>query len=280
MEVYEIILLVLGIAVGIIALGILLFLFLVSTRRSDGRMEKYKSVKFAHRGLHGEGRAENSMSAFMRARELGFGIELDVRLSADGELVVFHDNDLNRVCGKEGRVADYTAAELREMKLAGTNDGIPTFHEVLEAIDGAVPLLIEIKSDKVKDGVSERVLEELKDYRGDYIVESFNPFMLRKIRRGRPDILIGILSCIYKKNEKTRGKPLYSLLENLYLNFLMRPDFIAYEKDGYAKRNLRFLRHTYRAPLFAWTIESAEEEAAAISHGFDSVIFEGYIPEK
>ncbi|MBR2344010.1 MAG: glycerophosphodiester phosphodiesterase [Clostridia bacterium] len=280
MEVYEIILLVLGIAVGIIALGILLFLFLVSTRRSDGRMEKYKSVKFAHRGLHGEGRAENSMSAFMRARENGFGIELDVRLSADGELVVFHDNDLDRVCGKEGRVADYTAAELREMKLAGTNDGIPTFREVLEAIDGAVPLLIEIKSDKVKDGVSERVLEELKDYRGDYIVESFNPFMLRKIRRGRPDILIGILSCIYKKNEKTRGKPLYSLLENLYLNFLMRPDFIAYEKDGYAKRNLRFLRHTYRAPLFAWTIESAEEEAAAISHGFDSVIFEGYIPEK
>ena len=280
MEVYEIILLVLGIAVGIIALGILLFLFLVSTRRSDGRMEKYKSVKFAHRGLHGEGRAENSMSAFMRARENGFGIELDVRLSADGELVVFHDNDLDRVCGKEGRVADYTAAELREMKLAGTNDGIPTFREVLEAIDGAVPLLIEIKSDKVKDGASERVLEELKDYRGDYIVESFNPFMLRKIRRGRPDILIGILSCIYKKNEKTRGKPLYSLLENLYLNFLMRPDFIAYEKDGYANRNLRFLRHTYRAPLFAWTIESAEEEAAAISHGFDSVIFEGYIPEK
>ena len=112
-------------------------------------MERYKSVKFAHRGLHDGGRAENSLSAFSAAVAKGYGIELDVRLCKSGELVVFHDPTLNRVCGVDGRVIDMTAEELSRVSLSGTGEGVPTFAKVLQTVGGAVPLLIEIKMEEI-----------------------------------------------------------------------------------------------------------------------------------
>ena len=261
-------------------LCVLVGLYLVGSRRRHGGIEKFLGVKFAHRGLHDATRAENSLSAFAAAKAAGFGIELDVHISRDGELVVFHDFDLSRVCGVCGSVRDYTARELGEMRLGDTEDTIPTLRSVLELIDGAVPLLIEMKSANGKDGVAERLVEELRDYRGEFIVESFNPVALRRVRRARPDISLGMLSMEYMKEERFRGKLLYLLLENLCLNFLVRPDFIAYDKSGYKKKVVRHLRRSFGTPLIAWTVCSEEEERAAVSHGFDTVIFENYIPEK
>ena len=258
----------------------LVSLYLVCPGRRSKEMEKYKSVKYAHRGLHDSDKAENSLSAFAAAKELGFGIELDVRLSKDGELMVFHDDNLSRMAGKEGKVIDFTAEELANMKLAGTNDGIPTLRQVLDLIDGAIPLLIEIKMSGDESGVAEKFIEVIDGYKGDFIVESFNPVALKTVKKLRPDIMRGILSAEYMKNPKHKGKLLYRLLQNLQLNFLMRPDFVAYEKDGYRVPNLRFIRRNFDTPLIAWTIKSKEEELAAIGHGFDTVIFEGYIPEK
>ena len=137
MDTIEILLIAAAVLVGIYAVWCFLFLYLVGMRRSDGRIDRYKSVKFAHRGLHDKTRAENSISAFLHAKEMGFGIEMDIRLSADGKLVVFHDSTLARVCGKEGKVIDYTAEELGKMSLLGTSDGIPTLAEVLSAIEKA-----------------------------------------------------------------------------------------------------------------------------------------------
>lgn len=255
-------------------------LYMICPGKRRAEMEKYKNVKYAHRGLHNSERAENSLSAFAAAKELGFGIELDVRLSKDGELVVYHDDNLSRVVGKEGRVIDFTLEELSEMKLSGTDDTIPTFKEVLDLIDGAVPLVIEIKMNAGESGVAEKLLEVIDGYKGDFVVESFNPFALRTVRAMRPDILRGILSTEYMKDPKHKGSLLYRLLQNLHLNFLMRPDFIAYDKNGYAVPALRRIRKNFNTPLIAWTVKSKEEEDAAISHGFDTVIFEGYIPEK
>ena len=264
----------------LVVLAKVIKLYMIAPGTRNKVMEKYKSVKFAHRGLHDETKAENSMSAFAAAKEHGFGIELDVRLSKDGELVVFHDDNLTRIVGKEGKVVDFTASELATMKLLGTTDTIPTLKEVLALIDGAVPLLIEIKMDGDESGIAEKFLEVIDGYKGDYIVESFNPIALRILKRARPDIIRGILSTLYMKQPRYKGKMLFRLLQNLCMNFLMRPDFIAYEKDGYSVPNLRFLRRNFNTPLIAWTIKSKEEEDMAISHGFDTVIFEGYIPEK
>ncbi len=280
MEGYQIALIVLGAVLLLAGLCYLAVLFMSAPGGRKCALEKYKRVKFAHRGLHGEGRAENSMSAFLAAKDAGFGIELDVRLSADGELVVFHDPTLWRVCGVEGRVIDRTAAELAELRLSGTEDGIPTFREVLTLIDGAVPLLIEIKHDLGEGGVAEKLAEVIADYKGDYIIESFNPLALRKVRELLPSVPRGILSMRYSDEPKYRGKLLYFLLENMLLNFLMRPDFIAYEKTGHSNAFLRRIRRRRGTPLFAWTVRSTEEEVKTVSDGFDSIIFEGYVPQK
>ena len=262
----------------VLAGGVWLYMIWPGKNRSE--MEKYKHVKYAHRGLHDENKAENSMSAFAAAKEKGFGIELDIRLSKDGELVVFHDETLTRVVGREGKVIDFTADELAKMSLSGTSDGVPTLRQVLELIDGAVPLLIEIKMSPNEGGVAEKFIEVIEGYKGDFIVESFNPFALKTVRALRPDILRGFLSAEYMKDDRYKGKLLYRLLQNMQLNFLMRPDFISYDKKGYAVRNLRFIRRVFGTALITWTIKSQEEESEAISRGFDTVIFENYIPEK
>lgn len=271
---------VLIVLVAIALIALLLMLYMICPGRKRPEMDKFKNYRYAHRGLHGEGKAENSLSAFAAAKEMGYGIELDVRLSKDGELVVFHDDNLSRVVGIDGKVIDYTAEELAAMSLSGTSDGVPTFRQVLDLIDGAVPLIIEIKMHGDEKGVSEKLVEVLEGYKGDYVVESFNPIALKIVRKLRPDILRGILSMEYMKQDKHKGKLLYALLQHLMLNFMVRPDFIAYEKNGYAVKGLRFVRHSFGTALVAWTVKSQEEENAAISHGFDAVIFEGYIPEK
>lgn len=265
-------------SIGGVVGGVWFYMIWPGKKRPE--MEKYKNVKYAHRGLHDENKAENSMSAFAAAKEKGFGIELDVRLSKDGELMVFHDETLTRVVGIEGKVIDYTADELAKMSLLGTADGVPTLRQVLDLIDGAVPLLIEIKMGNGESGIAEKFIEVIEGYKGDYIVESFNPIALKIVRRERPDILRGILSAEYMKDEKYQGKLLYRLAQNLALNFLMRPDFIAYDKKGYAVPSLGFIRRVFGTPLITWTIKSQKEEDEAIGHGFDTVIFENYIPEK
>ena len=259
---------------------LLLGLYMICPGKYRREMDRFSTVKYAHRGLHDADKAENSLSAFRAAKEHGWGIELDVRLTKDGELVVFHDNDLLRMTGREGKVRDFTLEELSSLRLGGTSDGIPTFREVLELIDGAVPLLIEMKELIGEGGVAEKLVEVIDGYKGEYIVESFSPMALRRLRRLRPDILRGILSYEYTKEERHKGKIIFAFAEWLMLNFLMRPDFIAYDHRGYRVHSLRFIRRSFGTPLIAWTVRSEDEEAQAIAHGFDTVIFEGYTPEK
>ncbi len=283
MEPLDIFVLVMAIVLVAVFVAILGYLYLIapsSCSQRRKRLERFKTVKYAHRGLHGCGVAENSMTAFRYAKDKGFGIELDVRLSKDGQLVVFHDPTLDRVCKREGRVIDFTADELGSMALADTSDTIPTFKAVLDLIEGNVPLLIEIKQDTDESGVADVLARELEGYQGEYIVESFNPLALRRMKKLSPEVLIGILSSEFTKQDAFKGKILYFLLEKLLLNFLMRPDFIAYDKTGHRLPGVRFIRHAFSTPLIAWTIHSEEEETEAVGCGFDTVIFEGYVPEK
>lgn len=270
------------ISIGVIALLVLaiqlLRFYMLKPGNRNSEMEKYKNVKFAHRGLHDGERAENSLSAFSAAKAHGYGIEFDLRLSADGVLVVHHDATLSRSCGIDRRVIDMTREELSALSLFGTSDGVPTFSELLKLVDGAIPMLIELKQAHGESGVAEAFLREIEGYTGEFIVESFNPGVLRKVKKARPDILIGILSYNYSSEERFRGKILFKLLEKLYLNFLMRPDFIAYEKGGFDTYTLRYIRRKFNTPLIAWTVRSESEQIKALGDGFDTVIFENYIP--
>lgn len=254
-----------------------IFLFLIAPGKKREEMEKFKSKKYAHRGLHDATRAENSLSAFRAAVDAAYGIELDVRLSKDGVLVVFHDDTLDRVTGEVGRVDSRTVAELGKINLSGTADTIPTFEEVLKVVNGRVPLLVELKEDAGKYGVTEKTLEMLKEYKGEYIIESFNPLALGRVKKLAPNVMRGFLSQNFLSQKKYRSAT-YFLLQNLLLNVVCRPDFIAYKHSDYKNASLRLVKALFKPATLAWTVRSKTEEDEAYLHGFDGVIFENYVP--
>ncbi|MBQ5791548.1 MAG: glycerophosphodiester phosphodiesterase, partial [Clostridia bacterium] len=149
-------------------IGLLILLYLLLFLRPRGRKPKDSRLlcDYAHRGLHGNGVPENSLLAFGEAVKKGFGIELDVQLSADGVVMVFHDYTLIRMTGKEEKLKNLTAEELQALSLAGTEQTIPTFREVLELVDGKVPLLVELKGEDLNSALCPKVAELLQEYQG------------------------------------------------------------------------------------------------------------------
>ncbi len=260
-------------------LSLLAFLVLIKPGKRRAATDKFKSLAYAHRGLHGEGRAENSLSAFRAAVDAGFAIELDVRLSSDGVLMVFHDDTLDRMTDASGRVDSMTAAELSTLKLLGTEDTVPTFEEVLSLVDGRVPLLVEIKEDAGKYCVTEKTVEALMSYKGEFLIESFNPLALARVKKMMPEAVRGILSESFLKEKKYRT-PIYFLLQNLLLNFLCKPDFVAFNHEHSKNCALRLVRRLFRVPTLAWTVRGEREEKRAENVGFDGIIFENYTPKQ
>ena len=258
------------------------WLFLISPGDNAG-MEKFKNKKYAHRGLHGnvgydEYAAENSLTAFRRAKEHGYGIELDLRMSKDGEIVVIHDGNLKRVTGIDAKVADLTLDEIKSHALIGTTDTVPTLREVIALIDGAIPLLFEIKEEGMDHTLSEKVAEILKDYKGDYMVESFSPFAFGVFKKDLPEIPRGFLA--YKHSSKKESSALkFRLIQRLTFNFLARPAFIALHIETPKLFPVPLVAAMYKTPLIAWTVKSKEEEIEAYKMGFSGIIFEGYLPD-
>jgi glycerophosphoryl diester phosphodiesterase len=149
----------------------------------------------AHRGLHAahDGRPENSLAAFAYACERGFPAELDARLTRDGEVVVFHDRTLRRMTGADGRVEDRDAADVRALRLLGTRERVPLLRDVLELVDGRVPLLVEVKAGAPYPALERAVLGALDCYAGEVAIQSFKPRMLRELDRAEAPHAIGHL---------------------------------------------------------------------------------------
>jgi glycerophosphoryl diester phosphodiesterase len=262
----------------IIVILALIYALLVLPVRND-RINAFVGQRYAHRGLHDDKIPENSMAAFERAVELGFGIELDVRLSKDGKLVVFHDDTLQRMVGVHGSTTDYTAYELAAMSLGDSDEGIPQLRDVLRMVDGRVPLLIEIKELSKEKDVAPALAMMLRSYEGPYIVESFNPLSLMRFAKILPHVPRGILSQNYYKYPEFHSA-LFLALQLLLFNRVCRPCFVAYHKNHAKKSSSFYLARLMGAATFAWTVKSEEEEKEALNAGFDTVIFEGYIPKQ
>lgn len=253
---------------GSIAGLFLLYILLLLSRSRRPEAEALLHVPFAHRGLHGEGVPENSLSAFRAAAEAGVGIELDVQLSSDGVLMVFHDETLVRMTGKEGKVSDYTCAALREMHLGESGDTVPTFADVLALVSGRVPLLVEVKYHNRIGETCEKTAALLDAYAGAYLIESFHPMAVRWFAKNRPAVVRGQLSSAACKRKLT---PSNFMVDSMILNFLSRPDFIAYSVND--KKHFPFLLAKLWHPYtVAWTVRTEAQLAAAKS--FDQIIFE------
>ena len=265
----------------IVILLILAALYLFALRTNPGRRERMRPFienYIAHRGLHDNPSIpENSLAAFARAVEAGFGIELDVQLTADDQLVVFHDETLQRVCGDPRKLHEVTYGELSDLRLLGTEERIPLFRDVLDLIGGRVPLLVEIKSEGRYLETSRRTDAMLREYRGVYIVESFHPMVLNWFRKNSPETIRGQLSTDYTKERVRRPGYQRFLLTNLMLDFLSAPDFIAYDRQYRRQFSFRLCKALYKPVCFAWTVRSREQ----LEEGrdtFQAFIFEGFDP--
>ena len=262
---------------GLTAAAVLLPVYAVAPGHASRRQKQlFRGVNYAHRGLHSRDRSipENSLAAFRLAAEEGYGIELDVQLSKDGEVVVFHDDTLDRVCGVHARVDDLTWDELRKLRLCGTEEGIPLFSEVLKNIQGCEALIVELKNGPRNRELCEKTLALLETYHGNVCIESFNPLIVAWFRFHAPDLVRGQLATTINNyaDDNVRGVQAF-LLHNTLLNFLARPQFVAYRVG---RRPLLVQLCTRLGALnFGWTSHEPRNEK-----GRDAVIFEYYRPRQ
>ncbi|WP_092478923.1 glycerophosphodiester phosphodiesterase family protein [[Clostridium] polysaccharolyticum] len=238
---------------------------------------KLKGCRFAHRGLHNKKVVvpENSMPAFERAVELGYGIELDIQLTRDNKVVVFHDFDLRRMCGVDKRVCDLTFKELQKYLLLDSEQTIPLFSDVLKLVNGKVPLLVELKSKSWKDLIAPYANDILKEYKGEYFIQCFHPLTLRWYKKHRPDVIRGQLAESYHR-QKTIIREIGSFLQqHLIFNFVCRPDFVSYNWRHQKELSLNVCHKVFHCPTAAWTVRSKEQKAKAEKR-FDVIIFENF----
>lgn len=254
-----------------------LYLFLIFPNLPKRDIKHLQGYDYAHRGLWNAEFPENSMAAFRNAVAHGFGMEMDVHLTKDDQLVIFHDDSLKRMCGVDKPICECTLEELRQYRLKGTEEGIPTFDEFLNMVDGRVPLIIEIKSDKRISELCQRVHARLQQYQGPYCVESFHPLAVQWFRKNAPEVIRGQLANgLYGAAPKDRtwlGRGLASLIQNV----LGRPDFVAYEHT--TDRNLpMILMRIIKPHLVCWTVRS-QHDMDVVRRRYDLQIFEGFLPK-
>ena len=264
----------------ILLILVVLFTVLVAPRViGQADLSPMEGYHYAHRGYH-DGNvavAENSLASFYAAIDAGYGIELDIQLSSDNVPMVFHDADLERICGVEGKVWDYTCEELQEMKLFDTEETIPTLVEALEVIDGQVPILIEYKMDKVNTDSCAYSHEILKDYEGPYAIQAFHPFALFWYRQNAKDVPRGIIAKNFIRENKEKGEKsdiIDFLTTNLMLNVIGYPDFISYDyqdADYFALKLCRMMG----APTSTWTLKDPAHYEQ-VKGQFDLYTFEGF----
>jgi glycerophosphoryl diester phosphodiesterase len=216
---------------------------------------------YAHRGLHGPAAPENSPGAFAAAIAGGFGIECDIQRSADGQAIVFHDWELDRLTGETGPVSRHTAAQLGMIGLAGSEDTIPSLRQLLDLVAGRVPILIEIKSrkDRRVGALCLAVRRVLEGYRGAHGVMSFDPRVPRWFADHAPLTVRGLVMT----EENDRALP--GRLRRHFALWHARPDFLAYDvrdlPSGFATA-----QRTRGLPVATWTVRSAELRQRAAEH--------------
>ena len=226
----------------------------------------------AHRGFWGKGDngepfcAENSLTAYQRAIDHNYNIEIDVHLLPDGNFAVFHDGSLKRVCGAKGKVNQLTTEQLKEYHLSGTEDTIPTLKEVLDLVNGQVGLLIEMKDYSDKGNMCQKLYDALKDYQGNYAIQTFNfatKGTLKWWRDNTKDIPLGVLSL------KIAACLLPAICKNC------KVDFIAYDVNGLPSK---FLQKSQQngIKLLSWTVRSQALHNKARANNIDNIIFDTY----
>ncbi len=245
--------------------------------------EVFIRVPLAHRALHdrGAGRPENSRAAMRAAITAGYGIELDVQLSEDGQAMVFHDYDLQRLTGEVGPVRQRNAAALGQITLKGGDEGIPTLVEVLSLVANQVPLLIEIKDQDGALGpdvgpLERATVDALQGYAGPVTLMSFNPHSVAECARLAPEVPRGLTTCDFApKDWKLVPGPVLDRLRSIPDYDRVGASFISHQFNDLTRSRVAGIKAAGGAVL-CWTIRSATDEAEARRIA-DNITFEGYL---
>lgn len=244
-----------------------LYLFLILPDfRYVKQLKEIQNIPFAHRGLHIQGSVENSLSAFQRAIDQNIGIELDVRITKDGILVVHHDESLERLCNHSFIIEESMYEELRRIPFSNNKEGIPSLKEVLDLIHGQVPLLIELKEDNLTPQLSHAIVELLDDYQGIFMIESFNPYSIAWFKKHRPHYIRGQLSDQMKPS-KVLSKQNAFIITHLLSNVVARPHFIAYNIEKASSLSIKILQ-ILGVPFAFWTIRDNKKYKGIIIQEF------------
>lgn len=237
----------------------------------------------AHRGFFNYSNApENTIAAFNRAIEHHYAIELDVQIISDGTPVVFHDNELSRLTGKDGYLTNLKSEDLKNYIIQKSDQHIPTLKEVLDAVDGKTPILLEIKNSSLKpQDDCAKIYEVLKDYSGEVAIQSFNPYALEWFANNAPKYKRGLLSSLWrKKNRDVEPDFPKSFLtrmatSHLWLFKRAKPDFLNYEIRDLPNR---FVKRHKNIPLLCWVAYNQEEYTDGMKKA-DNIIFQDFEPK-
>lgn len=232
-------------------------------------------VPIAHRGLHNEEFPENSLGAFENAVKHGFPIEFDIQIINDDTVVVFHDYKLERMTGLDGYVSTLNKERLKDVRLLGSEFSLPTLEQVLQTVNGKVPLLIEIKNEGQIGSLEKHALEMLNSYAGEYAVQSFNPYSVGYFKQNAPQILRGQLATKFTKADVPNFFKRKALTRMALNKKVSSPDFISYCADFLPNKTVS----ATSLPVLAWTVRS-KAQADKLKGHCDNIIFEKYIPDE
>ncbi len=262
--------------IGAVCLFYLLLVFLTSpSSKIHTDLEWIRGKMIAHRGLHNKekGIPENSLPSFEAAADSGFPIEIDLHLTKDQQVVVFHDSECKRMCRFEGKIEEMTLDQIKALRLLDTENEIPTLAECLERVDGRVPLLIEFKvsgnNTKMLCTQAEKILSQ---YCGPYLIQSFHPQVLNWYRKNNKKICRGQLAADFKHDSFAK-----TMLGNMLLNFIGRPHFVSYKHSDCKNRMFRFAVWQGAFPV-GWTFQNPDELRAHKTN-FKCWIFEHFTPD-
>lgn len=228
----------------------------------------------AHRGLFDEKHPENSLAAFKNAVKNKLPIELDVSLLTDGTPVIFHDEKLARMTGKDGFISNCKYEDIQKLTLANTKERIPTLQETLDLIDGKVPILVEIKNYGKVGPFEKAVWKVLQNYKGEYAVESFNPYSVEWFKVNAPKVKRGQIAAFTEEKEIIGVRRFF--LKRMWLNKkVSEPNFIVYKTENLPNKYVK--KYYGEIPVLAYSVKNEEEEIRV--KGFaDNIIFDSYTP--
>ena len=271
------------ITIGVLIIIAVIYIFLTLPRVFEPANMDYLLIDYAHRGLHDENAPENSLAAFSNAIENDYGIELDVQLSSDGEIFVFHDETLKRMCGVDKKLSELTAEEIKSYRLLDSDEAIPTLDEVFQLVDARVPLLIEIKYYSKTNELWSKLTDALDKYYGIFAIQSFDPRALRYFKKHRPRFARGQLVAKPLPRSERKGTPMANPIINFVLchlltNCIARPDFISIENKHAKELGFVLATEVFKAKGFIWTVRTNKQFAFFKRQGYIN-IFENIRPE-